>query len=120
MTKIKIRKFTTEGRKKWLSLYNEIFISIDSKVLNRRAPKEGIKKGFTSSIGWNLGKKYKSIHLLDPLTSIPITGTKISEINEMIKIILENFKSFSCLIEERKKIVMMPNKIKIKCLKKNE
>ena len=23
---------------------NEIFISIDSKVLNRRAPKEGIKK----------------------------------------------------------------------------
>ena len=79
-----------------------------------------IKKGFTSSIGWNLGKKYKSIHLLDPLTSIPITGTKISEINEMIKIMLENFKSFSCLIEERKKIVMMPNKIKIKCLKKNE
>ena len=38
----------------------------------------------------------------------------------MIKIILENFKSFSCLIEEKKKIVMMPNKIKIKCLKKNE
>ena len=38
----------------------------------------------------------------------------------MIKIIVENFKSFSCLIEERKKIVMMPNKIKIKCLKKNE
>ena len=51
---------------------------------------------------------------------MPTTGTKISEINEMIKIILENFKSFSCLIEERKKIVMMPNKIKIKCLKKNE
>ena len=49
-----------------------------------------------------------------------MTGTKISEINEMIKIMLENFKSFSCLIEERKKIVMMPNKIKIKCLKKNE
>ena len=38
----------------------------------------------------------------------------------MIKIILENLKSFSCLIEERKKIVMMPSKIKIKCLKKNE
>lgn len=50
MTKIKIRRFTAEGRKKWLSLYNEIFISIDSKVLNRRAPKEGIKKGFTSSL----------------------------------------------------------------------
>ena len=50
MTKIKIRRFTAEGRKKWLSLYNEIFISIDSKVLNRRAPKEGIKKGFTNSL----------------------------------------------------------------------
>ena len=50
MTKIKIRRFTAEGRKKWLSLYNEIFVSIDSKVLNRRAPKEGIKKGYTSSL----------------------------------------------------------------------
>ena len=39
-----------------------------------------IKKGFTSSMGWNLGNIYKSIHLLDPLTSIPINGTKMRKI----------------------------------------
>ena len=35
-----------------------------------------IVKGFTSSTGWNLGKKNKSIHRFDPLTSTPIIGTK--------------------------------------------
>ena len=39
-----------------------------------------IKKGLTISIGWNLGRKGKSIHLLDPLTSTPIKGTKIKNI----------------------------------------
>ena len=39
-----------------------------------------IKNGFNNSIGWNLGKKNKSIHRLDPLTSIPIIGTKNKEI----------------------------------------
>ncbi len=37
--------------------------------------KNTIKKGLTNSIGWNLGSKYRSIHLLDPLTSTPIKGT---------------------------------------------
>ena len=32
------------------------------------------------------GNKYKSIHLLDPLTSIPINGTKIKNIKEMQKL----------------------------------
>ena len=36
-----------------------------------------IKKGFTISIGWNLGRNIRSIHLLDPFTSTPIKGTKI-------------------------------------------
>ena len=31
--------------------------------------------GFTNSIGWNLGRKNRSIHLFDPLISIPIMGT---------------------------------------------
>ena len=53
-----------------------------------------IKNGFTNSIGWNLGNKYKSIHLLDPLTSIPINGTKIKNIKENAKIIEEKLKSF--------------------------
>ena len=49
-----------------------------------------IKKGLTNSIGWNLGKKYISIHLLEPFTSMPIIGTKIKKINEIKKIIREN------------------------------
>ena len=33
------------------------------------------KKGFNNSIGWNLGKKNKSNHLLERFTSDPIKGT---------------------------------------------
>ena len=44
-----------------------------------------IKKGFNNSIGWNLGKKNKSIHLFDPFTSIPIIGTKNKEIKVIKK-----------------------------------
>ena len=79
-----------------------------------------IKKGFTNSIGWNRGKKLKSIHLLEPFTSTPIKGTKIKKTNEIKKNITENFKSVSLLIEERKKITIIPSRIKIKCLKKKE
>ena len=35
-----------------------------------------IINGLTISIGWNLGKKKKLSHLLDPFTSTPKTGTK--------------------------------------------
>ena len=44
-----------------------------------------IKKGLTNSIGWNLGNKYKSIHLFEPLTSIPIIGTKIKKLMKIKK-----------------------------------
>ena len=47
--------------------------------VQRIVAKKTIKKGFRTSIGWNLGKKKRSIHLLDPLTSIPIIGTKTKE-----------------------------------------
>ena len=77
-----------------------------------------IKKGFTSSIGWNRGKKFRSIHLLDPLTSIPINGTKIKKIKDNKKIINEILKSFSFFKDERKKIIIVPKNIKTKCLKK--
>ena len=43
-----------------------------------------MKKGLNNSIGWNLGKKNKSIHLFDPLTSTPIIGTK-SKVTKVIK-----------------------------------
>ena len=52
--------------------------------------KKTIKKGFRTSIGWNLGKKNRSIHLLEPLTSIPIIGTKTKESKEIKKSIIEN------------------------------
>ena len=35
-----------------------------------------ITKGLTNSIGWNLGRKKRLSHLLDPFTSVPKIGTK--------------------------------------------
>ena len=60
-----------------------------------------IKKGFTNSIGWNLGKKFRSIHLLDPLTSTPMNGTKIKNNSDNKKISKEILKSFSFFKDER-------------------
>ena len=77
-----------------------------------------IKKGLTSSIGWNLGKKYKSIHLFALLTSTPIKGTKHSTINENKKITGEILKSFSSLISDKIKIISIPKITNDKCLKK--
>ena len=79
-----------------------------------------IKNGFTNSIGWNLGNIYKSIYLLDPLTSIPIIGTKNKKSNDNVKIIIEILNNFSFFINDRKKITKIPKRIKIKCLKKKE
>ena len=81
---------------------------------------EIIKNGFTNSIGWNLGKKFRSSHLLDPLISTPINGTKTKNNNERKKIKIENFKSISCFKEDKVKITITPRKIKTKCLKKKE
>ena len=78
-----------------------------------------IKNGLTNSIGWNLGKKIKSIHLWALFTSTPIMGTKNNEINENKKIIGESLKSFSWLIEEKIRIMSIPKTTKDKCLKKN-
>ena len=79
-----------------------------------------IKNGLTSSIGWNLGKKNKSIHLLDPLTSIPMKGTKTIKKIENKKIIGEILKSFFSSSEEREKIITIPSNTNNKCLKKNK
>ena len=77
-----------------------------------------IKKGLTSSIGWNLGKKYKSIHRWALFTSTPIIGTNNKETNESKKTTGENLKSFSFLIEERIIIIIIPKITKDRCLKK--
>ena len=78
-----------------------------------------IKNGFTSSIGWNLGKKYKSIHRWALFTSTPMTGTKNNEINDNKKIIGEILKSFCSFIDDKIKIIRIPRNTKDKCLKKN-
>ena len=43
-----------------------------------------IKNVLSISIGWNLGKKNISNHLLEPFTSTPIIGTKI-KVQNIIK-----------------------------------
>ena len=48
-----------------------------------------IKKGFTNSIGCILGNTNKSIHLLEPLISTPIIGTKNNKTNDKQKNIIE-------------------------------
>ena len=60
---------------------NKIFDLISHKIVAKII----IKNGFRTSIGWNLGKKNKSIHLLEPLTSTPTNGTKNKEISEIKK-----------------------------------
>ena len=80
--------------------------------------KKTIKKGLTNSIGWNLGNKYKSIHLLDPLTSTPIKGTNIKRTTDAPKQIIEILKRFSWFMDEKIKIKKTPINKKIKCLKK--
>ena len=61
-----------------------------------------INRGLTNSIGWNLGKKNKSIHLFDPLISIPIKGTKKRKKIEIINKGIKIFKILSLLWREIK------------------
>ena len=83
---------------------NKILVSFLHKII----AKITIKKGFTISMGWNLGKKNKSIHLLDPLTSMPIIGTKNKESNEIKKRIIENLYNLSWFKDEKIKIKITP------------
>ena len=70
-----------------------------------------IKKGFNTSIGWNLGRNIKSIHLLDPFISMPTIGTKNKATRETIKKIIEYLKSWLVLMEEKIKIKSIPIQI---------
>jgi len=47
---MKIRRFNDEGHKKWVNLYNEIFISINKLVSNPRAPGDAIKDGYSDDL----------------------------------------------------------------------
>ena len=79
-------------------------------MLQRIVANITIKNGFNTSIGWNLGKKNKSIHLFEPFTSIPIIGTKNKEIKEIKKRIIEYLNNWSVLNDEKIKIIEIPIK----------
>ena len=89
---------------------------IDIKYLNRIfdlislriVAKIIIKKGLRISMGWNLGKKNKSIHLLEPFTSTPMNGTKNKEISEIKKRIIEYLYNWSEFIKENIKMRDIP------------
>ena len=84
------------------------------------AAKKTIKKGLRTSIGWNLGKKNRSIHLLEPLTSTPIIGTNTNETRETKKSTIEYLINCSFSKEENTKRMKIPRTTYTKCLKKKE
>jgi hypothetical protein len=79
-----------------------------------------IINGLTSSIGWNLGKKKRLSHLLDPFTSVPKTGTKNKKNKDIKKRKKEILKRFSLLSDEKNIKIIIPIEIYIKCLKKKK
>ncbi len=70
-----------------------------------------IKKGLITSIGWNLGKKAKSIHLFDPFTSVPMNGTKTKIINEIQNKIIDILNKSSSFKNEKIISIVIPKNI---------
>ena len=97
-------KETKDIKKIDIKYLNKIFDLISHKIVAKII----IKKGFKTSIGWNLGKKNKSIHLLEPLTSTPMNGTRNKEISEIKKRKIEYLYNWSEFIEENIKIRNIP------------
>ena len=89
---------------------NKYFAIIFNLLLQKIIARIMIKKGFKTSIGWNLGKKNKSIHLFDPFTSTPIIGTKTRDKVEIKKRIIEYFNNLFVSNEEKIKIIIIPIK----------
>ena len=88
--------------------------------LQRMVAKNTIKKGLSTSIGWNLGKKNRSIHLLEPLTSTPKIGTNTNKNKKKKKSTIEYLISCSFLKEENAKTIKIPSTTYTKCLKKKK
>ena len=88
--------------------------------VQRMEAKKTIKNGFRTSIGWNLGKKNRSIHLLEPLTSTPKIGTNTNEIKKTKKSTIEYLINCSFLKEENTKTLKLPRTTYTKCLKKKK
>ena len=79
-----------------------------------------INKGLTNSIGWNLGKKGKSSHLFEPLTSTPNIGTKQSNKTEIINKKGSNLINLFFSWIEIKTIKKRERRTNIKCLRKKK
>ena len=88
ITVIKLKKYLTY----LLGYFSDVSI-IDSMI---------IKNGLSISIGWNLGKKNISNHLLEPLTSTPIKGTNIREIRHKANKKFEILNRLSWCNDEKK------------------
>ena len=89
-----------------ITFLNKIFVLLLQKIV----AKTTIKNGFKTSIGWNLGKKNKSIHLFEPFTSTPIIGTKKRDKKEIKKRIIEYLNNLFVSNEEKIKIIIIPIK----------
>ena len=89
---------------------NKYLATIFNLLLQRIIARITTKKGCKTSIGWNLGKKNKSIHLFDPFTSTPIIGTKTRDKVEIKKRIIEYFNNLFFSNEEKIKIIITPIK----------
>ena len=89
---------------------NKYFVIIFNLLLQKIIARITTKKGFRTSIGWNLGKKNKSIHLFDPFTSTPIIGTKTRDKVEIKKRIIEYFNNLFVSNEEKIKMIIIPIK----------
>ena len=103
-----------------VAVVNKYLIIMLVLSVQRILAKKTIRKGFTTSIGWNLGKKNRSIHLFDPLTSTPMIGTNTKEIREIKKSIIEYFINLSTFIEENIKMINITRITNIKLLKKKK
>ena len=79
-----------------------------------------IKKGFTISIGWNLGKGLKSIHLFAPFISIPTKGTKNNNKREIKKKYGRYVLIVSLFWIEIKKTIISAMPTNTKCFKKKK
>ena len=89
-----------------IKYFNKIFDLLLHKIVDKII----IKNGFKTSIGWNRGRKNKSIHLFEPLTSIPMNGTKNKEIIDIKKRKVEYLYNWFEFNEENIKIRNIPIK----------
>ena len=88
--------------------------------LLRMVARKTMINGFTSSIGWNLGKKNMLSQRLAPLTSEPIIGTKNKKNKEIKNKKIESLKRFFLFKDEKKIRTVIPINIYAKCLKKKK